>query len=305
MRPRYLGAHFYRMLFWRLATVVAPGYAILLEYPIDPVPRWGRDKPPHPELDAVIRRNMDRYAEHLRAFAAYGDNFSAIAGEDGNDPREPTFLNNFFSGLDAISLYGFLCLLDPQRFFEVGSGNSTRFARRAIRDHGLRTTITSCDPQPRAEIDELCDRVIRQPLESLDVSVITDTLEAGDILFIDNSHRCFTNSDVTVFFLEILPRLKPGVVIHVHDILLPDDYPPQWSGRHYSEQYLLACSLLANAGFEIMLPNAFVSRELSLSGLLDDIWKQENMGEAFEYAKTHHLGFGYLGFSFWFRKSGM
>ena len=95
-------------------------------------------------------------------------------------------------------------------------------------------------------MDAVCDTVIRQPLETLDTAGIIENLQAGDILFVDGSHRCFTNSDVTVVFLEILPRLQPGVLVHFHDILLPYDYPPAWSRRYYSEQYLLACWLLGS-----------------------------------------------------------
>ena len=65
------------------------------------------------------------------------------------------------------------------------------------------------------------------------------------------------NSDVAVFFLDILPNLAPGVVVHIHDVFLPDDYPPQWIERYYSEQYLLACYLLAESTkFDVILPNS-------------------------------------------------
>ncbi len=128
----------------------------------------------------------------------------------------------------------------PKRFVEVGSGDSTRSAsrRRSIRDHSLPTLITSIDPTPRAEIDKLCDFVIRKPLEEVELDVF-DELGPGDFLFIDGSHRSFSNSDVTVAFLDVLPRLRAGVVVHFHDIFWPYDYPPEWADRYYSEQYLL------------------------------------------------------------------
>src|ERR1700733_3021445 len=97
----------------------------------------------------------------------------------------------------------------PARYMEIGSGYSTRFARHAIQTVGLSTVIASLDPKPRAGIDALCDTVIRRRLEEADLAVF-DQLEAGDILFFDGTHRALTNSDVTVFFLELLPRLKPG-----------------------------------------------------------------------------------------------
>jgi hypothetical protein len=109
----------------------------------------------------------------------------------------------------------------------------------------LNTKIVSIDPSPRVEIDRLCDRVIRRRFEDCALSELPK-LEPGDVLFVDNSHRAFQNSDVTVFFLELLPSLPAGVTVGLHDIYLPSDYPPEWSRRYYSEQYLLAAWLLAN-----------------------------------------------------------
>ena len=84
--------------------------------------------------------------------------------------------------------------------------------------HSLQSRITSIDPAPRAESDRLCDSVIRQPLEELDLSVFDD-LEPGDFLFIDSSHRTFSNSDVTVVFMDVLPRLRTGVIVHFHEAI--------------------------------------------------------------------------------------
>ncbi|HEY1471590.1 MAG TPA: class I SAM-dependent methyltransferase [Candidatus Acidoferrum sp.] len=167
--------------------------------------------------------------------------------------------HRFFSSLDAVALYGMLVEFQPKRMIEVGSGDSTKFARRAIRDHGLRTHLTSIDPQPRASIDQLCDLVIRQPLEEIDTALF-EQLHAGDFLFIDSSHRTFTNSDVTILFMNLLPRLAEGVVVHLHDIFWPFDYPPEWNDRYYSEQYLLGTYLLNSGGTtpKVLLPNAFI-----------------------------------------------
>jgi len=105
----------------------------------------------------------------------------------------------------------------PTRLTEVGSGYFTKFARRAIRKHGLATHITSIDPEPRAEIDQICDRAVRRPLEEVDLTLF-DELQSGDFLFIESSHRTFTNSDVTIVFMELLPLLRQGAVILTRDI---------------------------------------------------------------------------------------
>jgi hypothetical protein len=163
----------------------------------------------------------------------------------------------------------------PSRYVEIGSGWTTKIARRAARDAGADLHITSIDPQPRAEIDRLCDVVVRQAAEDVDPTLITN-LTASDVLLVDSSHRVFTNSDCVVFFLEVLPELKPGVLVHLHDIYLPYDYPPEWNERYYSEQYLLAAWLMAEGPrFEVELPNLFVSTDLDLSSELDVLWTGE------------------------------
>ena len=125
--------------------------------------------------------------------------------------------------------------------------------------------MTSIDPQPRNQIDTLCDTVIRKPLEDSDPAIF-DALEPGDILFLDSSHRSFQGSDVTVFFLDILPRVRPGVIIHIHDIYLPDDYISGHVSRMWNEQYLLATALLFGGdAFEILFPCWFVHRDPALS----------------------------------------
>ena len=139
--------------------------------------------------------------------------------------------------------------------------------------------MISIDPAPRVEVASLVDQGIRKPLEETDLTPILE-LRAGDILFMDGSHCCFTNSDVSVFFLEILPRLSEGVLVHLHDVFLPYDYPPTWAERYYSEQYMLGAYLLGGAaGVRIVLPVAFVCADPELSRILDPIWKHPRLTE--------------------------
>jgi hypothetical protein len=160
----------------------------------------------------------------------------------------------------------------PRRYLEIGSGYSTKLARRAIRDQGLATKMTSIDPFPRAQIDALCDTVVRRALEDADLALF-DELEAGDVLFFDGSHHSFMSSDGVVLFLDVLPRLRPGVIVHIHDIFLPYDYPASWSDRYYTEQYLLAVALLApGCRWETLFPSQFVMRDQRLSGLAVELF---------------------------------
>lgn len=267
------------------------GFTIALDYPVNSRPRYPIGQTPHARLDALLSRNQARYREILDSFLAFADDLSKIPASGETSSCEiggatPYWINDFLPGLDAVAIYGMIASKRPKQYFEIGSGNSTKFARQAIRDHGLSTRIVSIDPSPRAEIDAICDEVVRLPLEDCDPSFF-DRLDDGDILFVDDSHRCFMNSDVTAFFLDVLPNLKKNVIVGIHDIALPYDYPAEWSGRYYSEQYLLACWLLAETNkFDVLLPSLYASLDKSLASSLDSLWPKlpagvEKHGSAF------------------------
>lgn len=271
---------------------------IELEFPVDPRPRFGYGKPPHPRLNTIFDAARSNFSSWISRIAEYSQPLYSIAGQS-RAAGEPSFENPWFLGLDAAALYTIVATQKPRRLIEVGSGNSTKFARRAIRDTACGSQIISIDPQPRAEVAALCDEAIRLPLEQVDLRIF-QTLDQGDILFIDNSHYSFSNTDVTVFFLEILPNLKAGVIIHLHDIFLPLDYRPEWRNRYYSEQYLLACWLLAGTGkLDLMLSNAFVSIDAALSSQLAPFWDDPRFDGARRYAIEVMQQF--KGYSFWAR----
>ena len=262
---------------------LADGYQpIFLDHPIKAIPRYGYGKPPHPELARLLAEGDGSYRKLLQDFVRFREYLARIPKCTSTNSPEPSWVHDWLDGLDTFVLYGFVAKTHAALIVEIGSGYSTKLVRRAIRDQNLQTRIVSIDPHPRAEIDTLCDEVIRQPLEKCDLSVF-DRLGSGDILFMDGSHRCFMNSDVTVFFLEILPRLRPGVLVHIHDIFLPEDYVPHWLQRYYphrywSEQYVLAASLLAgHAGYQVVLPNHYVSITPTLAATLDSFWNTSLM----------------------------
>jgi hypothetical protein len=221
---------------------------IVVGYSSVPRPRWGYGLPGHARLHALIDQNRSQYKELIRAFGGQRAALEAIPDSSPAEGPEPSWSNSFFSGLDAVALYGLMALHKPRRYFEIGSGFSTRLARRAVRDLSLPTTVLSIDPSPQSAIDALCDTVIRQPLEDVNVEVF----------------------DQLVLWMDILPRLKPGVLVQIHDIFLPYDYPPGWLDRYYSEQYLLAVALLnPSVAMEVVFPVAFVGEDPELSALVD------------------------------------
>ena len=256
-------------------------YAIRLEYPTSAsnTPRWN----PHPELDRIIAGGAETYRRSLDTIASYREALQRIE-IDARDPGEPSWHNEWLPPLDAGAIYGFIRSRSPALYVEIGSGNSTKFAARARRDGRLGTRIVSIDPEPRAEVDGLCDRLVRLPLEAADLSLFHE-LADRDVLFFDGSHRAFMNSDATVFFLELLPQLADGVLVGVHDIFLPYDYPREFADRYYSEQYLLAAHLLAgNPLVEPMLPAFWLTRDPELRPLADALLpglRLEAAGSAF------------------------
>jgi len=168
--------------------------------------------------------------------------------------------NDWFGAVDAEVLYSIVRYFRPRSIFEVGSGYSTALMRRSIREGQLQTMLTSIDPQPRVDVALYCDRAIRTGVQELGVGEIVDSLQKNDILFIDSSHVIQTGGDVPYLYLELIPRLRPGVLIHVHDIFIPFDYPEHFVKARYgwAEQYLLHAFLSYNSVFEIIWPSYYM-----------------------------------------------
>lgn len=178
----------------------------------------------------------------LDAIERHAAALEAIAGP----PPQPRFEQEWFARTDAAATYAIVRETAPRRIVEIGCGHSTRFIARAVKDAGLATTITCIDPAPRARLDGLA--VDHRPLR-LDQAPpeLLSGLAPGDILFVDSSHVAVPGSDVDLVFNDLLPRLAPGVLVHVHDVFLPDPYPDAWRWRGYNEQLLVACLLQGGA----------------------------------------------------------
>ena len=229
-------------------------------------PRWGYAKPRIHSLCAWFAEYLDDYRNILADMSANKVDLANIP-RDFNERNlpSPAWCGVPYSPFDGAALYTLIKKFRPKRYHEIGSGISTCFAYKAIAEHCPGAAITSIDPEPRAAIDTICTRVIRDGLETCNLEIFEE-LEANDILFFDGSHRAFMNSDVTVFLIDVLPRLKPGVLVHVHDIFLPYDYPDSFKHWYWNEQYLLAVYLM-NARHRIrpVFPTNFVCREPSFA----------------------------------------
>jgi methyltransferase family protein len=170
--------------------------------------------------------------------------------------------NDYYSTPDAETLYAMIQLYRPEQVIEVGSGNSTRLFRCGIEDGRLNTQLTSVDPNPQCEVGKICDRVICERVENLSPLTLFQSLKANDILFIDSSHEVAVGNDVVFLFLNILPMLAKHVLIHIHDIFLPFEYPEQWikSRWVWTEQYLLQALLTDSQSFEVLWPGHYLQR---------------------------------------------
>jgi hypothetical protein len=236
------------------------GRIIQTDYRYAPALRtWDASSAGGAKMLGILSERHQAYLTLLDSFAPFRADFARIPISGDPEGTTPFWVNGWLPAFDSASIYGLLATRNPSLYVEIGSGNSTKFARQAIADHKLRTKIISIDPQPRAAINSICDENIRLPCEEIPTQVFSG-LGQDAVLFVDNSHRSFQNSDVTVFFTEILPALQPGVVWGLHDICLPLDYPAEWASRYYNEQYLLMSYLFGGGGQDqVLLPNAYMA----------------------------------------------
>jgi len=264
-------------------------HPVFLHYPVHVKSRWGFAEPEHGLISDYLGQYSDRFLNVVSEMTIHSDEFAKIPRSHAMDSKTPIWLNDMFPALDAMALYNFLVKLNPKQYVEIGSGNSTKFARLAIDNHKLRTRIVSIDPCPRAEVNALCDQSIRAKLQDQDLSVFSG-LEPGDILFLDGSHYSYTNSDTVVFFLSILPQLRSGVWVQIHDIHLPMDYAPVSAECYWTEQYMLATYILGGAArMDMQLANAYVSKKLDIAPILAPVFSAPNLH-----------GIAETGMSFWF-----
>lgn len=180
-------------------------------------------------------------------------------------PEQPTgglefYLDNgaFLSG-DAEVWYQLIRAGKPARIFEVGSGHSTRMALRALARNRADDPEFHCrhvciEPYEMPWLEQVGVEVIRERVEKLPTDFFAE-LAAGDILFIDSSHIIRPQGDVLFEYLELLPTLAPGVIVHVHDIFSPKNYLEQWlvsDIKFWNEQYLLEAFLTHNQNWKII-----------------------------------------------------
>jgi len=198
------------------------------------------------------------YTSHLESF--FNHSFLDVITNERQNDVDFFWDNVYFLSGDARTLYAMLAYLNPSKMIEVGVGNSTRMARKAISDFSLRTKIISIDPTPRANINGITDVHLQESVTGVDLKLF-DSLKKGDILFIDGSHVTHCGTDVPHYALNILPRLKSGVYVHIHDIFLPWEYYEDFRIRHYNEQHVIGALVSCRDCWEVVFPVHYMNRE--------------------------------------------
>lgn len=227
---------------------------------------------PVPDLAELEKREWPIYSTppgcqfDLKKQAELAREFSSRYGREcsfSTDPHESSYHynNGYFEAVDAEIAYFMVRHFKPARIVEIGTGYSTRVLATALQQNSqldaLPGQLISIDPNPERFLKNgWRSFVVQIPRVIQEVELeFFDTLQSGDVLFIDSSHVVSVGSDVLREYLQILPRLKPGVLVHIHDIFLPSDYPRDAVLNNlwfWSEQYLLQAFLSFNLQFEVL-----------------------------------------------------
>jgi predicted O-methyltransferase YrrM len=247
------------------------GYHITPNHFYQPIPDTGTLPPSlwikSSELVGVELREAEQLALLERFAGKYRAEYEALPRTPTAVPHEFYLRNDAFGTVDAEVLYCMVREYAPRRLFEIGSGFSTRLSAQACRVNaerlGVACELVAFEPYPGEVLRAGFPGLTRlEPVKAQDIPLSEfERLEANDILFIDSSHVLKVGSDVQVELLEILPRLRPGVVVHFHDIFLPAEYPKPWILEYrlfWTEQYALQAFLTFNDRFEVLWGGSFM-----------------------------------------------
>ena len=221
--------------------------------------------------DSLINFNKNKQILFLNELNRFQNELKDIPVNSENS-TEFCWNNGMFAFQDASLYYAIIRTNAPKRIVEVGSGMSTLIAARAAAINKT-TQITAIEPYPVEFFNKYLKdgtlsnvSLIENKIQNVNPALF-DELEDGDILFIDNSHVAKIGSDVLWVFFNVLPRLKPGVMVHIHDVFLPYEYPINYYKQHlwtFNEQYLLATFLMNNPDFEVFFGNNYCAHNFQI-----------------------------------------
>ncbi len=175
------------------------------------------------------------------------------------------FNNDFYSSPDTEALYTILRTYQPKQILELGCGNSTRITRLAIRDGKLATKLVCLDPYPRRDVADFADELHLRPVEDSNALDLVKQLKPGDVFFIDTSHDVRPANDCAYIYGVLIPAVPAGVIVHIHDIFLPYDYPTRLAfgdGASWGEQTVVAVMLQDADAWEAIWPGHYLQKTL-------------------------------------------
>jgi predicted O-methyltransferase YrrM len=219
-----------------------------------------------------IELNIDSAIDFLAKLSEYYQSEYAQFSFDSTFDKQQFYLNNSAYGCgDAEILYSMIRHFKPRRVIEIGSGMTTLIISQALRQNFCENPEKACnflaiEPYPPDYLKPLPNEVSRMLSTKLQEAPLEEftALESNDLLFIDSTHVVNIGSDVVYEYLEILPRLAPGVIVHIHDIFFPMNYPRDWiheSRFFWNEQYLLQAFLTFNQKFKVLMPTYALSQK--------------------------------------------
>ena len=237
-----------------------------------------------------IQMNESAQLELLRKdFPRFRNEYEQLPTRSSGKESRFYVNNTLFGGVDALVAYCMVRHFQPRLVIEVGSGFSSLVLGEAAQKNKS-SELICIEPFPRKFLREGFPglrSLIEKKVQDIELEFFLQ-LESGDVLFIDSSHTVKIGSDVNYLFLEVLPRLRPGVIVHVHDIFLPFEYRRDWvldELRFWNEQYLLQAFLQFNSEFEVLMANSYLNH-----------YYQEDLKAAFPILDL------WLGGSFWMRR---
>jgi len=202
----------------------------------------------------LIDFNFETQLELFSKILNYAEEFNYPENQNLEDIDRYFIKNEMYEELDGFILYAMIRHFKPKKIIEIGSGHSTKLCVDASNKNYNNCLITCIEPYRSNVIENLNVRIVKEKVENCPLSIF-DTLEKNDFLIIDSSHIIKPYGDVIWEYLHILPKLKPGVIVHIHDIFLPFDYPKQWMQKEYrlyTEQWLLAAFLYQNNLWDVL-----------------------------------------------------
>ena len=217
-----------------------------------------------------IDLNIGNQLELLNKFH-YNEELVRIPHDKTNESGPYYNSLNFPSYTDAEILYNMIRHFKPTKIVEIGAGESTKFIQLAIEQNkqetGNKTEHICIEPFEQLSLEKSSLTIIRERVERLELSIFSK-LSKNDILFIDSSHVIRTGGDVLFEYLNIIPSLQKGVIVHSHDIFLPSEYPIEWIDSYkffWNEQYLLQALLLHPSRYKILLSLNFLTHHYKLN----------------------------------------